>query len=158
MIVGLAVPYGRPSVPGVGRSFAACEVIEPFAFHRAVETGRSLRTGRPIFACWGHRRRGRKRWRLGSTTDGRLRLWEDARGVWFALDGIDLPAAFAGCSVQLEAIRWRHEAALLWRLLEGGIRHIAILESPDVPSYNETFIETVKATLALPRREPETTP
>ena len=155
MIVGLAVPYSRPSIPGVARSFAACEIINTGAYRRAVETGRSLRTGRPIFACWGHRRRGRKRWRIGSTADGRLRLWHDERGVWFALDA-DLPREFTGVSVKLEAVRWRHEAALLWRLLEGGIRHIAILESPDVPSYGETFIETIRATLALAQHKPET--
>lgn len=146
MIRGLAVSYGKPSTAGVGNSSAYCETIALGAFRQSVESGMSLRTGKPIFACLGHRRNGRKRWRLGDTASGKLRLWEAADGVHFELAGAKLPTLFTGVSVMLEPVRWRRKTDLLWELLEGGIRHIAILEAPEHPAYADTFLETLRAT------------
>jgi hypothetical protein len=149
MIRGLAIPYEKPSRPGVGNSPFWCEVISRFAFRESVQSARSVKTGRPIFACWGHRRNGRKKWKIADTTN-RLRLWEEPDGVHFAIDGVKLPLDFTGVSVRLEALAWRRESDLLWRLKTGGIRHIAILTG-DSPAYSETFIETIRASTSLPQ-------
>ncbi len=137
-MTGLAIPYGKPSTCFSTRLPYALEVIEQHCFRRSVETGLSAR-GRPVFACWGHNRAGRKNWRIASTADGSLRVWQDSIGVWFSLPGIALPADFSGVSIKLEPVRWRRETESRWRLLEGFIRHIAILREPETPAYLQTF-------------------
>jgi hypothetical protein len=145
VIRGIAIPYEQPSRPGIAGKLW-CEVISRGAFRRSVESGKSLRTNRPIFACWGHRGNGRKRWRIASTADGSLRLWEQEDGVHFEVAGVSLPIDFTGVSVKLEPATWRKEADLLWRLLSGGIRHVAILTGRERACYPSTFIETIRAT------------
>lgn len=144
MICGLCIPYEQASRAGVGSLDFACEVISRYAFRESIQSGKSIKTGRPIFACFGHRRDGRKRWRIADTTN-RLRVWEEEDGVHFEIDGMKLPLNFTGVSIKLEALSWRKEADMLWRLKTGGIRHIAILSYPDRPAYDCTFIETVRA-------------
>lgn len=136
MICGLAVPYERPSRPGIGRLPFACEIITRGAFREAVLSG--LSKGRPIFACIGHRRNGRKRWKLGSTAGG-LRLFDSDDGVRFELDAT-LPPNVTGVSVCLEPWEWRRESDLLYRIIRGGISHVAILTAPHTPSYLDTFV------------------
>jgi hypothetical protein len=144
MIRGLCVPYEKPSRPGVGKLEFACEVVSRYAFRQSVESGKSIKTGRPIFACWGHKRNGHKRWKIASTAD-RLRLWEQEDGVHFEIEGVKLPLTFTGVSIKLEALSWCRPADLLWRLKTGGIRHLAILTAPDTPAYGETFLQTIEA-------------
>jgi hypothetical protein len=144
-IRGLAVPYSRFSVFGAG-NVEALEVVQTGAFAAAVASGRSLRTGKPIFCCWGHRRDGRRRsdWFIASTADGRLRLEETPEGVYFELDNVKLPLDFTGVSVKLEPIRRVRESLMARRIVKAGITHIALLRAPETPCYHETFIETVR--------------
>ena len=148
MARGLAIPYEQFSIFGVG-NYPALEIISRGALSRAVESGRSSRTGKPIFACWGHRREGRKRseWKIADTASGNLRLFETDLGVEFEIDGLRLPLPFTGVSVQLEPMQWQRESPMTRRLIEGGIAHIALLEVPNSAAYVQTFIETVRRSM-----------
>jgi len=147
-VVGLAIPHNRLSSCFSERLPYAVEVIEPGCFRRSVQTGRSGK-GKHIFACWGHKRNGRKDndWRIASTADGSLRLWQDSIGVWFSLPHVDLPADFTGVSISLQAVSWRRETEQRWRLLEGFIKHVAILTGDESPAYKETLTWTRLLTL-----------
>lgn len=91
MIVGYAVLYNFPGIiHRRGTSYE--ELIQVGCFAKSVQRG-TYRRGKPIFACVNHRARRR----LGNTEDGRLRLFEDSRGVGFELDA-ELPAGFRGMS------------------------------------------------------------
>jgi phage head maturation protease len=137
VIAGLAVPYSRLSRWGLdGKPFF--EVIEPGCFRRAVESGLSPK-GKPIFACRGHDRRGRRQ-RLGSTADGTLRLVESSSGIYFYLANTPLPLDFSGVSVTLRPFRWRQEGAV-YRLLEAGLVHVALLSKPHKPAYPTWAVE-----------------
>jgi len=147
-VVGLCIPYGKTARGFSARLPFAEEIIDPGAFRRSVETGLSAR-GKPIFACWGHKRAGRAdwEWKIGSTADGSLRLWQDSIGVWFSLPHVDLPADFTGVSISLQAVSWRRETEQRWRLLEGFIKHVAILTGDESPAYKETLTWTRLLTL-----------
>jgi|SRR5579871_3715091 len=134
MIQGLAVPYGVSS-PGGIKGTMYCEIIGPGAFRRSVSAGKCLQTGKPIYACLNHSRKSQDR--LGSTADGRLRLWETSEGLFFEVDA-PLPKLVTGVSVSFKPRRWRKDTGLLYRLLEADLVHIAILTWPKRPAYPAT--------------------
>jgi hypothetical protein len=131
MIVGMAAPWNVASVGGID-NIPACEVLSPGCFARAVRTGRSLLTGESIYATTNHR--SKKRYRLGSIADGRLRLFEREDGLWFELDS-PLPRHATGVSVHLRPLKWRKQADLLYRVEEADLLSVSLVLSPREPAY-----------------------
>jgi hypothetical protein len=144
-IAGLAAPYGVFSGRLVGEP-PLLEVIQSGAFAHAIKSGRSLRTGKPIFACWGHKRLGRpmNRWHIADTQTGNLHLWDTPEGVFFEIDGVRLPLDFSGVSVKLEPIRRIRESMMARRVVEAGLQHVALLVWPEQAAYEETFLQTIR--------------
>jgi phage head maturation protease len=125
MLTGYAVLFNTPSVGGVD-GYPLCEVIDPDAFTESVTRGRSLKTGRPIFAVVNH---GRRKNKLGDTKDGRLALWKTTRGVAFALDAA-LPADFVGVSFRMRIMKYRKDASLLARVLLADLWEVSLITRP----------------------------
>ncbi len=117
MICGYAILYGELSRPFRQRGFLY-EKILPGAFSESVRSGRT-RSGEPIQARLNHRR-------FLASTEGRLKLAENDRGVSFELAGdFRLPANFVGMSFSFRPLKWSRRGNLF--LLHGGdLREISI--------------------------------
>jgi phage head maturation protease len=103
-LCGYAVLYNVTSpVPVDGRGGLYCEIIEQRAFALSCQTGRD-EDGCPIWACYNHD----PSQYLGDTKNGRLRLFNDSKGVRFELDDVPLPAKFAGMSFGFVPSRFHH--------------------------------------------------
>jgi phage head maturation protease len=130
MLSGYAVLWNVPSVAGVD-GHPVCEVIAPGAFTRTI--AQAMRGERNIKCLLNHKRR------LGSTRRRNLRLGTDDRGVTFELDGVPLPQPWEGCSFSFYPTKWRQEAALLYRLIEGVLFEISLCTEPvHYPQTKET--------------------
>ena len=143
-MIGLVCPFGV-SVSIHKRDGTTCfERIDPDAFTATI---RSLTTpdGKPIPLTRGHRRR-RQKWVICDASSG-LKLWSDERGLWLEAPG-KLPLDFSGISISLRPLRWRRLSMNSFLLLESGIRHIALLTPPETPAYPQTFLASIKASMA----------
>jgi hypothetical protein len=140
-MIALAAPYGVQSGLVSTRGYVY-EVLAPGCFSAAIASGLTP-AGRPIPLVRGHRRGSRKRreWIVCDTQTG-LRLWEDQRGLLFEAPG-ELPAGFTGVSVSLAPVRWERIGPQVFRLLEAGLRHIALL-CGEQPAYPITRSRTLK--------------
>jgi hypothetical protein len=133
LIVGMAAPWNTPSTAGID-GLPACEVLSPGCFSHALRTGRSLLSGESIYATTNHR--SKKRYRLGSVADGRLRLFEREDGLWFELDS-PLSKHATGVSVHLRPWKWR-KRGLLYIVDESDLFHVSLVLSPREPAYSIT--------------------
>lgn len=146
-MIGLACPFNRAALICKADGTVCREVIASGAFAPSVASGKSA-SGCPVFLCYGHEK-SRPGWKITSTRRGRLRLWQDDRGLWFAADGVGIPPGFAGCSVYLQPIRWRRTGPASFLLTEAYIKHIALMVEPEFPAYSDTLAATLKANANL---------
>jgi phage head maturation protease len=128
MIEAYAALYGHPTVHYQdGKRFE--EILRVGCFRK------SVRLCRHVECTINHHRRRR----LGSTTDGKLRLFEDDRGVRFQLDA-ELPAGFTGCSVTFVAWRWRQLGPAGFELLDADLDEVCLVVAPQRPAYPATAL------------------
>jgi hypothetical protein len=119
---GYCVLYGEMSLPLFTREgqYGAREVMRAGCFTESI-----LRRD-PVYACLDHD----KRRRLG----GKLVLFPDGLGVGFELRGARLPRECTGVSVLFKPRRWV-QTGELYELVEGTLRHVALLTRPNEPAY-----------------------
>lgn len=137
-MTGLVAPYNTLSDP-IPRDGGSCyETINPGCFRDAIASGLTP-SGKPIALVRGHRRNGRKRreWHICDTRSG-LKLIDSPQGLLIEAPG-EIPGDFTGFSIKLVPYTWRRIGPNAFRLLSAGIRHIALLQSPERPAYSSTF-------------------
>lgn len=122
MATYLAAPYGTLSTAIETADGVAFELLAPGCFARSLAARPRVRLTR------GH----------GGATIRRVRPYETAAGLFFKYSGA-LPERFSGFSVNLTPVRWERIGPQTFRLIEARLRHIALLVSPDVPAYEQTY-------------------